>query len=78
MNQVKWSEAELEKGSDAFLKAACSLPGRIINVNNGTASAGDINISIESELFQKLIKEGLITSCKSGYKVTALGVTFAD
>ena len=78
MNQVTWSETELEKGTRAFLRAAVSLPGRIININNGVASAGGIEISVESELFQKLIKTNLVAPCESGYEVTALGASFAD
>ncbi len=78
MNQVTWSETELKKGSGSFIKAACSLLGRIISVNNGMASAGDIEVPVESELFQKLIKVGWVTLCKSGYEVTELGAAFAD
>lgn len=76
-DQVSMSEKELEKGSGAFVKAAASLPGRILIVNNGVASAGEIEVSTESTLFQKLIEAGWIRPCASGYEVTDLGVEFA-
>ena len=76
MNQVGMSETELEKGSRVFVRAAASMPGRKIAVNNGVASAGGIEVSTESTLFQKLIKVGWIRPCASGYEVTDLGVAF--
>ena len=77
MNQVRMSETELEKGTGAFMKAAATLPGRVIAVNNGMVSAGGIEISTRSILFQQLIKIGWIKPCSSGYEVTDLGVAFA-
>lgn len=41
MSKITWTETELEKGSGAFLKAAASLPGRVISVNNGVVSVGN-------------------------------------
>ena len=78
MSQITWTETELEKGSGAFLKAACSLPGRIINVNNGVASVSGMNYSTESTLFQKLINTGCIKSIGSGYEVTEFWALLAD
>lgn len=76
MSQDAWSETELEKGSGAFVKAAAALPGRMVSVNNGKVSAGGINVSITSTLFQKLIKAGWIRPCALGYEVTDIGVYF--
>ena len=78
MSQITWTETELEKGSGTFLKAACSLPGRIINVNNGVASVSGMNYSTESTLFQKLINTRCIKSIGSGCEVTEFGALLAD
>ncbi len=78
MNQVIWSETELENGLGAFLKAAISLPGRIITVNKGVVSVGNKNYSTASMMFQKLIKTGCIKPSGTGYVVTDFGVTLAD
>lgn len=78
MNQVTWSEIELECGSGTFLKAAASLPGRIVTVNNGEASAGGVAVSVESVLFQQLIKAGCLKPCGKGYEVTDFGIAIAD
>ena len=78
MSQITWTETELEKGSGAFLKAASSQSGRIINVNNGVASVAGMNYSTGSALFQKMIKTGCIKPSGTGYVVTDFGVTLAD
>lgn len=76
MSQITWTETELEKGSGTFVKAATSLPGRIVTVNNGVLSAGGIEVSTESIFIQKLIKAGWIKPCALGYEVTDLGEEF--
>ena len=47
MSKITWTETELEKGSGAFLKAAASLPGRVISVSNGVVSVGNQHYAIE-------------------------------
>ena len=78
MSQVTWTETELEKGSGAFLKAAISLPGRIIAVNKGVVSVGNQNCSTASMMFQKLITTGCVKPSGTGYVVTDVGVALAD
>ena len=78
MSQLTWKETELEKGTGAFLKKACSLPGRIIPVKNDMACAGDMSFSISGSLFKKLIETECVTPCANGFKVTDLGAAIAD
>jgi hypothetical protein len=78
MSEIIMSEVELENGSGAFLKAAASLPGRIVAVKNGVVSAGGFEIAVESVLFKKLIKVGCVKPCCTGYEVTDFGIAIAD
>lgn len=78
MSKITWTETELEKGSGAFLKAAASLPGRVISVSNGVVSVGNQHYAIESTMFKKLIKTGCIKPYRTDYVVTDLGMSLAD
>ena len=78
MSQVTLSEIELEKGSGAFLKAATSLPGGVIAVNNGVVSVGNRNYSTTSTMFEKLIKTGCIKPDGANYVVTNFGASLAS
>lgn len=77
MNQIRWSESEFEMGSEAFLKAAVSLPGRIIPVNNGVVTVGGRAYAIGSTMFQKLIKTGCVELRGGEYVVTDCGAKLA-
>lgn len=68
-----WTETELVEGSEAFLKAASSLPGRIIAVTNGVASVGGIDVAIDSIMFKRLISAGCVRKCDAGYEVLKFG-----
>ena len=78
MNQIRWSESEFEMGSETFLKAAVSLPGRIIPVNNDVVTVGGRDYAIGSTMFQKLIKTGCVAFREGGYVVTDFGAKFAE